>query len=1463
MVNWTTDMGSTEEISPRSTGNARKSSKSKYSTAKRRPRCAHKTRKNGVKLDKTKVSNAKQLKTKNSEPIIPNNKQAQTSKNENSEHSNRRPKITKPISGKGNLYTGKGNKIKNEPPLLKYSEPINPTNKITKPTTTTQNRTAATPKRPIKFYSLIKIILSNDVETNPGPNSQSWLLDTTNNKNLTIVTYNVQGCKEYSKLKRVINFFHRQRFKQNCIINLQETHLENTMSIKYHWKYGDVQSISRQRSGGVAILFNEQYFDAILDKRNDNDGRICSFTASKNNNVTTYVNIYAPNDHYKTSLFLEQLEEYVYNIKDKYPNTQLIISGDFNFIFNKEIDAIGRNSSKQEEKVSQEMKRIMERHSLFDTYRQIHKWGGFTWGRDNPQYIRSRLDHILISKSHETNLIQCYTTKVPNESDHSLLYIEIDNDETDFGPGIIRCNSTLLDEPEIYKEINEQIKKTIEDLPQHWNPHQRLDYVKINIRNLMIKAGKIRARQEKTELDYNNREIDSLNKKMEELLIKANHQKQQNNELLTRIDKIRQSIKIVEEMNEPIKENYTKKLIFRSKAKWAEKGEKSNKYFLNLLKLRQKRLQIRKIIANGTQYTTQDEISKAITNFYKKLYKRNDNLKDIQNDTSKMFEELPKLNDKDKKTLEKPISKEELYEALKTCTESAPGPDGITYGIYKKLWHIMGDFITDSWKFSNEIGSLSSSQRDSVINLLEKKDKDKTKIENLRPISLSNCDIKICTKAIALRTNPILKTILHENQTGYVPGKQITDNCRLIEEIIDYMEKNKKDGYLITLDAQKAFDSVDHKYLLDILRKYGFPPQYISWVKMIYTNLRANVMINGYISNVFHIERSVKQGDALSCALFVIAIDPLLRAIENDKRITPIKLQINNADNVEIKSVTFADDITAFCTSADEIKYIIELYNEFSKYSGIELNIPKTEILKLGPISEKQNNHIIRDLNKSHVITESIQVKICGATFSNKKELMYQDNIIKKIDKLSKQLNIWKQRNLTLEGKILIIKTFGLSQLIYSLQISTIEPKELKEIDNIIYRFIWNTKASSKTITNKIKKATLRSDYSEGGLKAPDIFKINEAIKYKQMLSTIHKDNQLSKYVKSSLQEAKFEWNMDTNINLSILSKFYQNAVTTHKKLTKLVEIDINSLSQESVDIKINKMYYAYIQEHKILNSTFINQKQKHLVTKVLKNNIITYRDLLIEQTQKNNPSLWFEVMQLLASFPKSWKVVSQRTKNKHTNTKTLIPIKENIWKQSELISLNDITKRLSTQHTNQTIKSYIEQKHRIAIEQELSDNPFTSLRTTIKEIKLRNVQYKILHNIYPTQKHLHKWKLSDNPNCRHCIDVPETIIHAIYECPIAIESKANLERCLEEELGEKIELDKVDMLVGIQSGKIASNNKKQKTIINAVTINLKRKLILQRDNKTAIEVNEIKNLINYQKKLTSYIEKSKENSKR
>ena len=249
------------------------------------------------------------------------------------------------------------------------------------------------------------------------------------------------------------------------------------------------------------------------------------------------------------------------------------------------------------------------------------------------------------------------------------------------------------------------------------------------------------------------------------------------------------------------------------------------------------------------------------------------------------------------------------------------------------------------------MGFLPQSQSTSVISLIPKAGKDKHEIRNWRPISISTCDLKIITKAYSLKVGTFLGDIISNSQMGYVPGRDINFNNRILKLALEYCNSKNLDYSIMSLDAQKAYDSVDHTYISNTLNEYGFPKEFIGAVNILHSNLRAQVQVNGFLSNSFSIQRGVKQGDALSCALFIIAVDPLIRNIENNQNIPALTL----SDNCAIKTVAYADDIGIISENTDNsFNHIFDEYGKLTNMSGLTLNADKTEILNLSH-SDKLN----------------------------------------------------------------------------------------------------------------------------------------------------------------------------------------------------------------------------------------------------------------------------------------------------------------------------------------------------------------------------------------------------------------------------------------------------------------------------------------------------------------------------
>jgi len=128
-------------------------------------------------------------------------------------------------------------------------------------------------------------------------------------------------------------------------------------------------------------------------------------------------------------------------------------------------------------------------------------------------------------------------------------------------------------------------------------------------------------------------------------------------------------------------------------------------------------------------------------------------------------------------------------------------------------------------------------------------------------------------------------------------GRSVVDNLRTNFFYKNNCCKNDIDAVLISLDAKKAFDSVDHKYIVKTLIAYKFGTGFIQIFKTLYRNITARILKNGFASISIKIERGVKQGNALSCAIFIICIDLLLRNLNKNNRLKEIKLRRKNAKN--------------------------------------------------------------------------------------------------------------------------------------------------------------------------------------------------------------------------------------------------------------------------------------------------------------------------------------------------------------------------------------------------------------------------------------------------------------------------------------------------------------------------------------------------------------------------------------
>ena len=119
---------------------------------------------------------------------------------------------------------------------------------------------------------------------------------------------------------------------------------------------------------------------------------------------------------------------------------------------------------------------------------------------------------------------------------------------------------------------------------------------------------------------------------------------------------------------------------------------------------------------------------------------------------------------------------------------------------------------------------------------MKKKDKGKRLIKYWRPISLLNVDTKLVSKVLAERLKTALLSLISSNQTAYLNGRFISEGGRLISDIFEVSDLLKLKGLLLTVDIEKAFDSVNHNFLLKVLENYGFNQDFLKWIGILLQN---------------------------------------------------------------------------------------------------------------------------------------------------------------------------------------------------------------------------------------------------------------------------------------------------------------------------------------------------------------------------------------------------------------------------------------------------------------------------------------------------------------------------------------------------------------------------------------------------------------------------------------------------
>ena len=729
--------------------------------------------------------------------------------------------------------------------------------------------------------------------------------------------------------------------------------------------------------------------------------------------------VYGPNAD-KPSFF-----EHVGRIISDYTEHRIII-GDFNVVEDPLLDRY--RSDHNNARSAACIKAMKKDMYLTDVWRDRNPdTMRFSWFKRNPRLSASRIDYALISSGLAPMIENCtYLQSIL--TDHSAFYVSINPSGNQRGTGYWKMNSQLLTDIETVQKISENITDIVNNSVDY-NPLDRWELFKHRCREMLQNIARSKASEQKVVIAQLSEYVSDMQDNMPLPEPQMNLYEQTKEEL------------------DNLMLGRAQQLIFRSKVRWVEEGEKSTKYFFNLEKSRYNaKTCSRLLLDNGDIISDDMRILEEQQRYYSTLYAHEDGICfDIPNSEqfiiSKEHEQL----------CAEELNLSDLTKAVAELKNGkTPGMDGLPAEFYKMYWPKVGPLLVDLVQYCYDNQVLPESTRLGVLNLIPKQGKDSRLLKNLRPITLLNVDYKIIEKALAMKVDRVLPDIINNDQSGFMKNRRIAANVRKVFDIMQHCKLKNADACLINLDYIKCFDRIAFECIEGSFGYFGFPPYLQKWIKLLYQDFFLKVQNNGKFTDCIAVQRGIHQGGCLSVQIFLVCAEIIARELRSDQDIVKIVIE-----ELEYLLNQYADDMNiASLYDQENIQRIFAQLERFRTCTGFTLSYEKTSIYRMGSLY-KSNAKLI---TQSDVSWTNDPITILGIKVGHDEKIT-NINYSPVIDKVKEITSSWNNRSLSLYGKVMVINTLIASLFIYKMTVLEAIPTSIvNKFNDIINDFLWSGK---------------------------------------------------------------------------------------------------------------------------------------------------------------------------------------------------------------------------------------------------------------------------------------------------------------------------------------------------------------------------------------------------------------------
>ncbi|KAJ0833348.1 putative RNA-directed DNA polymerase [Helianthus annuus] len=752
-----------------------------------------------------------------------------------------------------------------------------------------------------------------------------------------------------------------------------------------------------------------------------------------------------------------------------------VIMGDFNSALNIEDKSCGSSSVTSS---MREFKECLEEIEVFDINRTgLH----YTWSQKPKEGIGllKKIDRVLGNAS----FVSAYPESVAIFKPYGI---------SDHCPCVLKLFSAGKSKPKPFKFANFLVHKPgfLDIVKSKWDVHingvhqfrviKKLTLMKSSLRVLLFQQGNLHEKVANLRANLeglqNDIDMDPLNDVLRSQ--EAAMQKDFQEALLD-------------------EERFLKQ---KSKVEWLRAGDANTAYFHSSLKCKNHFKRIDVISdPNGNIYEG-DNVAAAFVSHYEQFLGCAGQIS-LQ-PSPDIF--TNKLDSDSANHMTRPVTLEEVKSAMFSIgNDKAPGPDGYTAAFFKSSWQIVGSDVSNAVLDFFNTGNLLKQLNHTLVVLIPKVSSP-TRITDYRPISCCNVIFKCISKVLADRLKGSLSKIVSINQSAFVPGRKISDNILLTQELMhNYHRHFGPPRCAFKVDIQKAYDTVDWGFLKNVLVGFGFNDIMVNWIMLCVSTASYSICVNGNIHGYFQGKRGLRQGGPLSPYLFTLVMEVLTCILNHATRIDSSFRFHNKCEKQRIVNLCFADDLFLFARGdMGSARCIMSSLTKFTRMSGL---IPSAQ-KSTGFFCNVPNNVKREILSIMPFVEGSLPVKYLGVPLISSR-LLYKDcNVL--VERLENRIDNWKNRMLSFAGRLQLIISVLSALHVYWSSVFILPARVIKELESKMRNFLW-AQSPSQRGRAKVSWSSVCVPKHEGGLGIRRIADVNKVLMVSHIWSILSNRNSL------------------------------------------------------------------------------------------------------------------------------------------------------------------------------------------------------------------------------------------------------------------------------------------------------------------------------------------------------------------